>query len=314
MKTPVLPVPAQTVKYSTTTSVVKPMDIFDFFTDLVCEKPGKPSIPEPDSEMIPDNKQKSTSKVDNILADINTKNPYVTSKMLMSALTTGINTKNYSEVNKIINFCIDKQIPLPSALVSMIASKYSNIGLVESLATVQTLCKLTDEKEYYRKGEFLHHLALCYWIKGNCTRCIELLRECSSKYPSLNDTTKKVLKCVIPEAVSSRSQAQLVNITDFIKEFARRFGDFYPMTLLWNQLFLSCWYTDQELADQLLDSDENLQRCVSLLVPSLVPYLIKKNQVPDVYRFLQILLKYKFMDEYSTTLQILFDYYCKSMY
>ncbi|XP_065213684.1 uncharacterized protein LOC135840875 [Planococcus citri] len=301
-------------RYSTTTS--KPADILDFYADLITQKFEKSQLENNLSPPVPLEKKPhtdkafpTTSKVDLIISDMNTRNPHITSKMLANQLTVSLEKVDFPEISKIISFCIDKRMTLPGSLLCTIACKYSNHGLLDDLTLLQTLCKL-DEEEYRNNAEFLHYFAYCYWICGNSTKCVKFLRECCDKYPTLNDVTKRILKMIISQAVSSRSQAQLVIITDFVKEFTDRFSDYYLLTVLWKELFLSEWFADQQLADELLDSNEELQKCITLIVPTLVSHLLGANKVDDVYRFTQVLLKYSLIDQYSMTLQILFDHHC----
>ncbi len=300
---------AESARYSTVIPKCC-IDVFEIFTDILIFNRSRsthqqsysiPALPSTASECGFD---KLIQKLDTQLKENSITN-------IETELETNICRGNWNDTLVIVRFCIDRQVCVDSSKIRHYAETFSERGFLDGLKLLKLWYNIVDPLKYAQSGELTHYLAKCYWNIGNVKECVTLLRDCVRKYPALSDVTKMTMRAVICETVSSRSEAELRIIVDFVKQLTRETGDYYFISVLWNYLFLSDWYTDQSLANSLVDDHADLKLCVNLMSSSLTTYLIKNDRIADLYRFLQMLLKYEMKSSYGKVNQIMFDHFCE---
>ncbi|XKL59393.1 hypothetical protein PGB90_000409 [Kerria lacca] len=249
-------------------------------------------------------------KLNKVISEINPIDSSVSEDTLKQELECNIVAENWGNVVKILDICLNKKINIDNSKMMLLLQTFASIGYKDGLNVLRSLYKIMKYDTYLAQGEFLLYIAKCNWINSNVKECLKALRECLDKYPALKNDCKILLKNIILEAIFCRSKAELLNIIEFVQIFTRENKDYYPISILWNYLFLSEWFSDQQLAKNLIDTNEELRLCIILMCPALTRYLIKTNRISDVYRLLELLLKHNMMESYSHVNQMLFDFYC----
>lgn len=284
------------------------IDIVDLFADLL-----RFNLERSESET---NIFESTTKEltvrkadDELFRNVNFADKAAAKAALNEILQKNIANKNWNNVARVTEVFMDENIPMERNKMKSLIAFFCNSGYLKGLLHLRVIMCISQPEAYLKEGELLMQLATCYWIAGNSKECFVCLSEFFERYPNLKDFGKMNLKKIIYEAVVKRSEAELKCTVNFVEKYTTQNNDFYFLTVLWNYLFLSQWYADHSLADELLCRHEELRSIMSLMSSSLTRHFLKTDQVNDVYRLMQVFLKYEIMDSYAITSQVLFDYY-----
>lgn len=286
------------------------IDIVDLFADLL-----RFNLERSESEadvFEPTTKALTTRKADDeLFQNVDFADKVAAKEALDKILQKNIADQNWNNVARVTEVLMDENIPMERSKMKSLVEFFCNSGYLKGLLQLRVIMCTSQPDAYLKEGELLMQLATCYWIAGNSKECFVRLSEFFKRYPDLKDCGKINLKKIICEAVVKRSEAELKWTVNFVEEYTKQNNDFYFLAVLWNYLFLSQWYTDHSMADELLCRHKELRSIMSLMSSSLARHFVKTNRINDLYRLLQVFLKYEIMDSYAITSQILFDYYCK---
>ncbi|XP_026742866.1 uncharacterized protein LOC113504643 [Trichoplusia ni] len=197
---------------------------------------------------------------------------------------------------------------LTFATLKKLFRHYSMNGNPVMVAVLQTYCEKVDPVSYRKNGEFLHYLAKAQCIKGNSDKGLAILKGCYKKYDSLRSFYRIIFRELIQDSVLNRSEASLVIFTKYVLEFSKEWSDHYPLVCFWHICWASTWFSDQMLANELLESSTILQNIVRDKATAFSMMALKDYNEDAVVRLLQTLLKYDMMSEYVMVLQVLFNY------
>lgn len=142
-------------------------------------------------------------------------------------------------------------------------------------------------------------------------KSISIFEEVYHDNPFLRRKIRLILRYLILEAVSNRSEAVLVNLITFTERLAKAYKDYYVMACLWQACFLSEWFSDQQVAFDLLEKNYVLCKTIQAHIPHVVNISLKHHKTEPVYRLLEVLLKHEMKLQSSIVLVVLFDYRCK---
>ncbi|XP_031328322.1 uncharacterized protein LOC116159482 [Photinus pyralis] len=173
------------------------------------------------------------------------------------------------------------------------------------------LSKLLNEDTLVQYSYFKHYLAEATWAKGNVSEAILLFEEVYAKNLYLRRRIRSMLNSLVSDSIRGRSEAVLLLILSFAKRLGEIYKDFYPLACIWRCCILSEWFTDQSIALELLEHNEDLRKIVTKHVPIIVYVALREHQLDLVYRILEVLLRCESKAHYATIIEMLFDYRVK---
>lgn len=172
-------------------------------------------------------------------------------------------TKNKDkQIEELVIECQNVRKYLTYATLKKLFKHYSLNGKPIMVAVLQNYCAKVDPNSYKRNGEFLHYLAKAQCIKGNSDKGLSILKDCYMKYDSLRSFYRIIFRELIQDSVLNRSEASLVIFKKYVLEFSDEWSDHYPLVCFWHICWASSWFSDQMLANELLESSEILQEII----------------------------------------------------
>lgn len=165
-------------------------------------------------------------------------------------------------VEQIILRCLHIRRLMSDQLLKTLLKHYSNSGKPEMIVTIQKYFSKLLPNSYRRNGEFTHYLAKAQCLKGNSEKGLSILLESYNKNLNLRNFYRVILRELINDSVMNRSEASLVVFRKYVLEFSKQWNDHYPLVCFWHICWLSSWYSDQMLSDELWESSEILQDIV----------------------------------------------------
>lgn len=220
-----------------------------------------------------------------------------------------LRTKNDKKLEHLIRKCLSTRKKISHSVIFKLFQSYSFSGNVSMIMLLQDYCSKIDPKSFLRYGEYLHYVARAQCFKGNSDQGLTLLKCCYEKYDNLRSLYRLILRDLITDSVQNRSEASLVVFKRHILYYSEIWNDQYPILCFWHICWASTWFSDQMLANELLDSCVPLQKIVQDRAAAFSINILRNEFNDDaVTRLLQTLLKYKMIVEYAKVLQILFGY------
>ncbi|KAI4466869.1 pleckstrin y domain-containing family f member 2-related [Holotrichia oblita] len=219
-----------------------------------------------------------------------------------------LDENNHYKLFELIETCIDKKICPSDMILTNMLTMFAQISNTDGINKLQELCSVTNPEFLKVNSNFQHYRAETIWLRGNVSKAIEMFEDTYKENQYLRRRIRLMLKHLLYEAVSKRSEAVLVNLVNFTERLAKNYNDYYLMTCLWQVCFLSEWFSDQQVAFDLLERYSNLRRAVINQIPCIVSISLKYHKTDPVYRLLEILLKYEMKLQSSIILVALFDY------
>nr|XP_022907348.1 uncharacterized protein LOC111418877 [Onthophagus taurus] len=231
----------------------------------------------------------------------------VTIESLSGALQEGIEENNVESIMEILEEC--KRRKVISLNVSMnVLSYFAQIGHIEGIKLIQEMYVDVNPRVLSIYGDFQQYLAEATWIKGNIPKALLIFLEVYKNNRCLRQNIRIVLRYLYYNASQKNSEASMVAISKFSEQLANDFQDYTPLMNLWKICLLSEWYSDQVLAEELLERNEMLIKIVLSQTSQIVGLALKYHKIESVYKLLEMLLKYKCKTESSIVLISLFDY------
>ncbi|XP_045452480.1 uncharacterized protein LOC123661571 [Melitaea cinxia] len=212
------------------------------------------------------------------------------------------------QIIKIVNDCLDKRKHIKDDVLKQMFRHYSLLGKVDAVELLRKYCQTLNPGLYIRNGEFLHYLAKAQCMKGNSEKGLSVLKEAYTKYKGLRGFYRRIFSELIYDSIQNRSEASIVIFKKYVLEFSQIWNDHYPLVCFWHICWSSSWFSDQTISYDLLDTCKVLQDLVKDKATTFSINILREYNEDAVIRLLQILLKYKMMEEYANVLQILFSY------
>ncbi|CAH0682199.1 unnamed protein product [Chilo suppressalis] len=214
-----------------------------------------------------------------------------------------------SQIGRLIIYCRDNRKLLGDNCVKRLLRHYSLAGKPEMIINLQHYCLKVDPNTYRRSGKFMHFLAKAQCFKGNSEKGLSILTESYENNVSMRSFYRIIFRELIQDAVLNKSEASMVIFKKYALNFSEVWNDHYPLICFWHLCWSSSWFSDQVLADELLETSEALRDIVRDKATAFSITALKEDYNEDaVTRLLQALLKYKFMTEYVKVLQVLFNF------
>lgn len=156
---------------------------------------------------------------------------------------------------------------------------YALKGDRDMIKRLQIFAEEHNKEEFISNAKFLHYLAEAFWFKGNICDSLQLFQEVFDDYVFLRRKLKLMLKYMIINVISSKSEATLVLIINFTEQIAEKYDDYFLLSCVWQVCFLSEWYSDQCHAVQLLEDNKKLSTNIANRINFIVNSSIKMHQV-----------------------------------
>lgn len=234
-----------------------------------------------------------------------------TTKICDNYIRETLRRKCYIDTYKIIDFCKNNKVIVPTDTLTMLAHDFVQAGSKTGLVHLKNLCRVINPKEYLKQEKYLLCISKVSWTNNNMKDCIKFLNEYCEQFPSETDKVKPFLGIVIEKTVKNQSEAQLRTLVDFIKYFCAINNDFHMLATLWMYLFQSDWFTDQQLANQLVNDNAHLKQYIQLISVPLSKRLLFRGKNNRLSELLQELLRLNMTEQYQRITIIMFDYYRK---
>jgi hypothetical protein len=226
-------------------------------------------------------------------------------------LTKVIRSKEYKLIITILNFSKGKEhCPSPDLLLEA-ASVLSRTGNRTGVQAVMSVCESLNRNEFHNQAEYKHFMAEATWMHGNVREALDMFADVYKHHVTLRRKVRHMTKFLFAECISNRSEASVVLVTNFAKKFAEEYGDYYFLAFLWQFCFLSEWFCDQKLADELLNQYQELRRVIIDRLKIIAMTALKQEEVEVVQRLLEVTLRYEMKQDYAHILSELFDFKCK---
>lgn len=152
-----------------------------------------------------------------------------------------------------------------------------------------------------------------HWREGNADKALKLLDRIHAEVADAPDISESLVACkdlfrfLISDAVGQKSEAVLLKLVHLIETI----DDVLLMEELWNALFISNWFSDQQLALSLFRRHAALRLRLAVQTNYTTFLFLREHNVDAVYRLVELLLSHEMMHECQRVLGLLFDYQCK---
>lgn len=164
-----------------------------------------------------------------------------------------------------------------------------------------------------KKAGFKIYLLSCYWNNHNVKLTIEGVREIYENYKR-DEVVYKELRCflnyILIDAIDHKSEAVLISLKNLAEEMCLDYDDCYFVYSLWKKCFDSHWFSDQQLADELLLKFEKLQKILSIESNLLCFSYLRQKNTNAVMRLIEVFLKFDMQKQVESSLKVLLDYQC----
>lgn len=230
-------------------------------------------------------------------------------EQLSALFTNAIAENSRQDLNFLANECL-KWTRLPTRQVNLdVLGFYEKTKQFENLEKYYDFCLTMDESPFHLqlfKVQF-------YWTEGNTDKALNLLDEIHDVARKTSDDRGDLIACkdlflkLINDAVGKKSEAVLLKLIHLIETLE----DMSILEQAWNELFISEWFSDQQLALGLFRRHGSLRLRISVQINYITFLLLREHNVDAVYRLVEILLSHEMMHECQKVLGLLFDYQCE---
>ncbi|RZF40629.1 hypothetical protein LSTR_LSTR007512 [Laodelphax striatellus] len=218
--------------------------------------------------------------------------------------------KRSKDAADLLKLCVKKQINLSVSFLVYIVKLFSRIGEKQGLEVAIEQLRISDNDLYEKENGFKHYTAQSSWMQGNFVHSTRTFMEILEVNTCFSPSEKLVLQTIISDSISTRGEAALFIMKEFVEDISKTHGDYFPMVMFWQHLFESEWFADQQLSKELLKGNQKLLDHLHWIIPMWSYRLLKNHKTDVVFRLCQVLLEYNHIDCYSLVLHHLFDYYC----
>lgn len=200
--------------------------------------------------------EKTSAGIGYLSADFET----LDQKHIDHLLLTAYHDKNIEFIEKFVDLCIARNKVISENSVLTLCEYFSTIRDNRTLIKLIELCKLNNRTLYDEKCEFNHLIARNLWEKGNSDEALNLLGETYQKAStSLRKSILLLLKFIVDDTVDKKSEAVLVRLIKSAALFQEKFNEPTVLAYVWKVCFLSNWFSDQVVSDQLFSDYSSIR-------------------------------------------------------
>lgn len=198
---------------------------------------------------------------------------------------------------------------IPNRKMHIILTYFVKNGDINGVKTIQLILEKHNNTHYKLYSEYKHYLAEALWIHGQIEDSWELF-----SFTYSNELVRPqvivMIKCLFPLLLSQHSEALLYKTVCSIEKFSVDNNDFVILTYIWKELFLSDWFSDQQLSKEILQRNLKIISMIHFMIPSIGRMLLSQHKVDAFYRLFEFNLEND-LNQDGTLIRLLFDYYCK---
>lgn len=242
---------------------------------------------------------------DNLRIDISTLNK----EQINNLITNSLAAQRFDELEGLLKQCQNlRKFPSVNIYIELLLS-YSDMAKIEKVLYLKEFCRVLNPSLYKNNANFDHYLAKAQCNKGYADKGLTLFLKLYKENVLLRVCICRMMKVLIEDAVSNRSEASLVVYRKYVERLCVEWNEYYPLTFLWKCCWQSSWFSDHLVADELVSDYELLQSEIKNGVEYLTrEALIGQGNEDAIVRLLQLLLKYHMLEEYGLVIRVLFDY------
>lgn len=154
----------------------------------------------------------------------------------------------------------------------------------------------------------------CLKQRGENTKALNFCDIIYKNHPETRREVRGYLSHILIDIVENHSEAALMQGKELVERLSIDYKDFRPISSLWHACFLSEWFSDQQVASQLLIHVIKHKSIVTierrLLAATYTALAQHRPQL--IHSLLQDLISCNMPKHISPVLRALFDYKCKS--
>lgn len=228
---------------------------------------------------------------------------------LYNLFINAIADNSRQDLNYLANECIKWSILPPRRVTVQILEYFEKNHQLDNLHKFYEFCLALDTRPHLLK---MFKVKL-YWTEGNTDKALGLLNEIHDVASRSSEDTTELIACknlfvfLISDAVGKKSEAVLLKLIHLIETLE----DVSLLEQVWNELFTSQWFSDQQLALNLFRRHACLRLRLSVQTNYVTFLLLREHNTDAVYRLVELLLSHEMMYECQKVLGLLFDYQCK---
>jgi len=144
-------------------------------------------------------------------------------------------------------------------------------------------------------------------------KALALVENFYSKFPNSRREARSYLATIIKNVVSNHSEAVLIQCKHLTLRLEKNFKDCRPVIFLWHACFSSEWFSDQQLARDLLNIISKNKKLVETFDKKLMTatYMALGKQRPElVQNLIEDLIANNLRSQLTVPMRLLFDYKC----
>lgn len=240
--------------------------------------------------------------------------------------------KNNEFIEKFVDQCVDGNKVIGENSVLTICEHFSTLSDNRTLMKLIDLCKSNNRLVYEQNCKFKHFIARNLWQKGNSDGALTLLHDAFEQAnESVRTSIRYIFRFIVDDTVNKKSEAVLVRLIKSAALLQERLDESTILLYIWKTCFLSSWFSDQVIADQLFSEYSEIRSNAAKRLAIQEPFIFTKlkmfclvhrrgilsynalctGQVDVVHRLIEAFLKFDMKEECKLILELLFEYQCK---
>lgn len=165
---------------------------------------------------------------------------------------TACRDRNNEFIEKFVEQCVVGNKVIGEESVLTLCEYFSSFSDSRTLIKLIDLCKLNNRILYDENCEFKHFIARSLWQKGNSDGALSLLDEMYQKASlPVRKSIRLIYRFIIEDTVEKKSEAVLVRLIRSAALLQENFNEPMVIGYIWKICFLSSWFSDQVIADEL---------------------------------------------------------------
>lgn len=199
---------------------------------------------------------------------------------------------------------------VPNESLRYLLVYFAKNGNVCGVKAVQLIVKKYNISYFNLQSGYDHYMAEALWINGKVEESLKLFVAAYDN-TQLRNKIKVMLTCLFPLLVTHHGESTVRKTIYAIERLSSENEDHIILGCLWKELFLSIWFSDQQLSKQILQQNPHLLQVIKWMIPTMGKDLLKSHKLEEFYRLIEFTLENELIKFEGLLLRHLFDYYCK---
>lgn len=177
------------------------------------------------------------------------------------------------------------------------------------------VCREKNIQFYATDMEFAPFLAQYLWTANRYDSALSVLRQTSAgKNVAVKTIVRQNFQRILKDAIANRGESAMEKIEAFASEMFRTRGDPSLLLDMFNDCFVSPWFSDRTIATNLFRQWQPLRTSFRKDIGQYAYDRLQQHDVDAVRRLIELCLEFKLMEECRICLVMLFDYQCKCIW